>query len=112
MQLRYLLVVPEGVIALMSNLLFRGSYMDGCGVDLPTWCGLDLTSEQEDILWNDINEHDLLLIAGGDVDIDEEFDSDHPGQSDTFYSVSCNDITEFKTSLRKEILEIIAAGKS
>jgi hypothetical protein len=91
----------------MEEHIFNGSYIDGCNVDIPKWCGLILTPEQEEKLWEDINETDLLEGAGGYVDITRQDDGNVPGMDDTYYSVSCSDVEEFKASLRKFILEVI-----
>ena len=91
----------------MEEHVFNGSYLNGCNVNIPKWCGLNLSPEQEDSLWWNMNETDLLEQAGGYVDITRQDDGNIPGTADTHYSVSCDDVEKFKESLRKEILEII-----
>ncbi len=81
-----------------------GSYMDGCNIDLPRWCGLELTDEEHNALWGHINTRDLLEAAGAYLEIEEGPD-DTPGMSDTYYTVSYDD--EFKGKLKENILNII-----
>ena len=83
--------------------VFTGSYIDGCKVDLPTWAGVELTDDQHDRLWSDINETDLIEEAGGFVEIDEAIEDAPPGMNDTYYSVYCSDVEEFKDSIRTVI---------
>jgi hypothetical protein len=90
-----------------SDELFRGSYIDGCGVNLVDWCGLKLTNDQDNKLWGQINDTDLIERAGGFVDIEEQIDDAPPGMNDTYYSVTCLDEKTFKESLQEEIMAIV-----
>lgn len=73
-------------------------------MNLPHWAGLKLTNKQHDSLWNDVNETDLLEAAGAIVEIDEQIDDAGPGMNDTYYTVYCSDVEEFRESLKTEIL--------
>lgn len=82
---------------------FTGSYIDGCEVDIPSWAGIKLTDAQHDSLWSDINETDLIEEAGGFVEIDEAIEDLRPGMNDTYYSVYCSDVEDFKDRIRMVI---------
>ncbi len=87
--------------------LCKGSYLDGCDLDIVEWCGLALTDEQHDALWSDISETGLLERAGAYIDIEEVIEDAPPGLNDTYYSVFCDDEEDFKQHLKEEILTII-----
>lgn len=87
--------------------VFEGSYIDGCSVNIVSWCGLELTDEQHDKLVNASNETDLLEAAGADVQIDCAAEDLPPGMNDTWYSVNCDDIKAFKAGLQSTILRLI-----
>jgi hypothetical protein len=87
--------------------VFEGSYIDGCSVDIVSWCGLELTDQQHDSLLNAKNETDLLEEAGAEVQIEYAAEELPPGMNDTWYSVYCDDIDAFKASLRSTILQLV-----
>lgn len=83
--------------------VFSGSYIDGCEVNILEWAGVELTDAQYDKLWSVVNETDLIEEAGGFVEIDEVIEDAPPGMNDTYYSVYCSDVEEFKECLRTVI---------
>ena len=87
-------------------IVFRGSTMDGVDVDLVSWCDLDeLTDEQYDKLWGEINETDLLeLCASAEILFDGEID-ETPGYSDSYYRVETDNQDKLKAELKALILE-------
>jgi hypothetical protein len=86
--------------------LFRGSYMNGLGIDLVKWAGLTLSDQQHDKLWGDINETDLLeLCSNVTIDVDEydEENDNIPTMSDTYYTVYADDVEALKLELKQVI---------
>jgi hypothetical protein len=96
------------------KLVFKGSYMDGVSdpedggwILLHEWANLELTEEQKAALWDAINVTDLIhACPSAELLIDDEFDADTPGQSDTFYSVCTHDDEKLAKELQKKILRI------
>ncbi|MDC3225021.1 hypothetical protein OAU26_08810 [Mariniblastus sp.] len=81
-----------------------GSYVNGCDVNLISLCGLDLSDDQNDALWGNINEHDLLEAAGANLELEMDEDG-MPSMSDVYYIAHVDD--GFTESLKEVILEII-----
>jgi hypothetical protein len=99
----------------MSELVeiedLRGSYLNGCGVGVVEWCGLELTDQEHDELWNDINETDLLEQAGAFVEVYREVDDALPGMNDTYYTVWYESEADLKRDLKAEIISIVRNPK-
>ena len=92
-----------------EKVVFEGSLMDGVDEDLPSWCGLSLTDEEQDIVTDEINQIDLLMRCPS-IDYYKEEGPDIPRFSDTFYKfVVCSPEEEenLKDELKEEILSII-----
>ena len=90
------------------EVVFQGSLMDGVDVDLVQWCGLPpLSDEQNDRLWGEINEQDLIeLCASAEILPTGEID-EVAGQSDEYYQVEVENVGRFKQELRNAITDII-----
>ena len=87
---------------------FSASLMDGPDVDLLTFCGLQLSSEHQDVLSDSGPLSDLVercdaaeCIEVGDVD-------QIPGMSDVFYWIAINDADVFARQLREAIVQILS----
>ena len=92
-----------------ENVIFTGSAMDGVMEDLFSWCGLSLTDEDQDKVWEEINSIDLLMRCPS-IDYYEEEGPDIPRSSDTFYKFvvySPEEEENLKDELKEEILSII-----
>lgn len=90
-------------------IIFEGSLMDGVNENLPIWCGLSLSDEDQDKIWMETNEIDLLMSCPS-IDYYEEEGPDIPLYSDTYYKFvvsSSKQLMNLKAELRKEILSII-----
>jgi len=88
--------------------IFSGSYMNGLGIDLVKWAGMTLSDEQNNKLWGNINETDLLEICDNvviDVEEYDEEDDDTPTMSNTYYTVYSEDVEALKIELRQVIEE-------
>lgn len=93
-----------------STECFRGSYMDGPSVDIPSWAGLSLTEDEDEALWDRI-DHVHLLRSLEAAWLDEDaFESGSPGQSDTYYVLRSDDSEACKAELRAKILELLGRG--
>ena len=92
-----------------EKVIFEGSLMDGVDEDLPSWCGLSLTDEEQDIVTDEINQIDLLMRCPS-IDYYEEEGPDIPRFSDTYYKFvvySTEEEENLKEELKEEILSII-----
>ena len=92
-----------------EKVIFEGSLMDGVDEDLPSWCGLSLTDEEQDIVTDEINQIDLLMRCPS-IDYYKEEGPDIPRFSDTFYKFivySTEEEENLKDELKEEILSII-----
>ncbi len=92
----------------IEKLICTGSLMDGVHINVLTWCGLsDLSDEQQDKLWNTVNELHLFeccssceVIQTGEID-------EMPGQSDAFFKIVSSYILKCKSEVRSEIDQIL-----
>jgi len=92
-----------------EKVIFEGSLMDGVDEDLPSWCGLSLTDEEQDIVTDEINQIDLLMRCPSIIYYKEE-GPDIPRFSDTYYTFvvgSPQEEMNLKAELKEEILSII-----
>ena len=87
------------------RVVFTGSIMNGLDKDLVSWSGMDpLSDDQHDLLWGTINEQDLLEECdAAEICFIEETD-EHPGYSDEYYEVHCEDEATLKNQIRTAIL--------
>ena len=92
-----------------EKVIFEGSLMDGVNEDLPTWCGLTLTDEDDEKIWEETNSIDLLMRCPS-INYYEEEGPDIPRFSDTYYKFIVDSPEEeenLKVELKEEILSII-----
>ena len=92
-----------------EKVIFEGSLMDGVNEDLPTWCGLTLTDEDDEKIWEETNSIDLLMRCPS-INYYEEEGPDIPRFSDTYYKFVVDSPKEemnLKEELKEEILSII-----
>ena len=92
-----------------EKVIFEGSLMDGVRGDLPSWCGLSLTDEEQDIVTDAINQIDLLMLCPSIIYYKEE-GPDIPRFSDTYYKFVVDSPQEemnLKAELKEEILSIL-----
>ena len=92
-----------------EKVIFEGSLMDGVDEDLPSWCGLSLNDEEQDIVTDEINQIDLLMRCPSIIYYKEE-GPDIPRCSDTYYKFVVDSPQEemnLKAELKEEILSII-----
>ena len=92
-----------------EKVIFEGSLMDGVNEDLPTWCGLQLTDEDDEKIWEETNSIDLLMRCQS-INYYEEEGPDIPRFSDTYYKFVVDSPEEemnLKEELKEEILSII-----
>ena len=92
-----------------EKVIFEGSLMDGVNEDLPTWCGLTLTDEDDEKIWEETNSIDLLMRCPS-INYYEDEGPDIPRFSDTYYKFVVDSPEEemnLKEELKEEILSII-----
>jgi len=92
-----------------EKVIFEGSLMDGVNQDLPTWCGLPLTDEDDEKIWEETNSIDLLMRCPS-INYYEDEGPDIPRFSDTYYKFVVDSPEEemnLKEELKEEILSII-----
>ena len=92
-----------------EKVIFEGSLMDGVSEDLPSWCGLSLTDEDHDKIWEETNSIDLLMRCPS-INYYEEEGPDITRFSDTYYKFVVDSPEEemnLKVELKEEILSII-----
>ena len=92
-----------------EKVIFEGSLMDGVNEDLPTWCGLSLTDEDDEKIWEETNPIDLLMRCPS-INYYEKGGPDTPRFSDTYYKFVVDGSEEemnLKAELKEEILSII-----
>ena len=86
--------------------------MNGLNKDLIAWSGLRaLTDEEHDMLWGEINEHDLLERCDAAEICFLRADDELPGYSDEYYEVHCEDQNRLKIELRDLIASLLNSGE-
>ncbi len=87
--------------------VFRGTRMEGPDVDITSLAGLDLTEAEQEMLWDAVNERDLLLSCPCVTEIEEDTIDDAPGLSDSYYRYEATSREDLIKELREAIQEIL-----
>ena len=91
--------------------MFRGSLVDGPGIDPVRLAKLDLTDDEHDRLLNECSERNLLRECPCVEEIElGEFD-EYPGTSDVFYRYEASSKSQLSAELRTIILDKLGRSK-
>jgi len=72
-----------------DEFVFQGTLMEGPKIDLIELSGIQLTEEEEEKLWGEWNERNLLMETGVVAEIELYEVDEIPGQSDVWYEYRC-----------------------
>jgi hypothetical protein len=91
-----------------QEFTFTGTLIEGPDIDLIEISGLQLSEDDEELLWSENDRRQFLIDNELCEEIElegEEDESDIPGMSDSLYEYCCGARDDFVASLRSAILE-------
>lgn len=95
------------------TIVFSGSLMNGLNKDLIAWSGLRaLTDEEHDMLWGQINEHDLLEQCDAAEICFLREEDEALSYSDNYYEVHCEDEQRLKIQLKEALTDFLDSSSA
>lgn len=89
------------------EVVFRGTLIEGPGVDLIRLAGLNPSDSSEEAIWNQISRRSLLVDVLGCEEIEIESVDEIPGLSDSLFEYRCGPSSVFIPKLRQALLDYL-----